>query len=548
MVKCSCGRKSRSGRCNTSDVHADDLLTVPCDEQCELELRNARLRDILSVEPSRPILPYPTMVMQAVLDRQLLDFCVRSERKLNDWLDDSRQPTKNFPSMKSDQRWLLHQLAAHYQLTAESVDQEPNRSVRFIRQPQSAIPSVSLSSATRTYVSGKTAKGSAGPTGVDEMYLLHFLGLTVQPQLSMNDVRMMMHDWEGKFKLNWLDDDHAIAMFDERSMRDRAKERLLARGLWCDDRDERSAGGTDVTGKLEADSVCLFRKVAINESGQLQGVSRDREKRMLVTGNDGFTAVVTVRRGGSAGHGKPPGKSVAPAQSAIRTAAISSSSTVASDMAPSRRPLVTLKGLKQLQRQHEENNNVSQLPVSPSISPQVDLPHSVQRHSTSSREDSDTEQRHIGDKYTAAAHVHSSSLAVPSAAAVSSVASSILSPTVYTKPAPQSVVGLYTPPVEQVRKDNRWAALMDDEDDDEQEESRRESVRQKRAGRKQRQKAERATAPLTSGVAVADKQETEESEETAEAENNDWEQAAGQSLRGRRNRAGMSSVEDHSAW
>ena len=261
VVKCACGRKSRNGRCNTSDTHTDDSLAVSCDEQCEVELRNARLRDILSVEPSH-ILPYPTPIMQAVLDRQLLDFCVRVERQINDWMDNARQSTKMFPVMRSDQRWLLHQLAAHYALTAESVDQEPNRSVRFIRQTRSAIPSVALSSATRTYINGKTQKGSAGPTGVEEMHLLHFQGLTVQPALSMTDVRRMLHDWEHKYRLNWLDDDHAIAMFDEKSARDRAKERLLGRGLWRDDRDESGSGsgsgsGVEADGALEADIGCL---------------------------------------------------------------------------------------------------------------------------------------------------------------------------------------------------------------------------------------------------------------------------------------------------
>ena len=373
VVKCACGRKSRTARCNTSDLHTDGSPTVPCDEACELELRNARLRDILSVESSRPVLPYPTMVMQAVLDRQLLDFCARSERKLNDWLDEGRQPTKNFPSMKSDQRWLLHQLAAYYQLTAESVDQEPNRSVRFIRQPLSAIPSVSLSSATRTYVNGKSAKGSAGPTGVSEAYLLHFLGLTIQPTLSVTDVRMMMHDWEGKFRLNWLDDDHAIAMFDERSMRDRAKERLLVRGLWRDDRDERSGSGAELVGKLEADSVCLFRKATVSESGQLQGVSRDRDRKKLVTGHDGFSAVVTVRRGGAAGQSKAQNQ---PAPKPAVSSSSASSSAV-TDAASSRRPLVSLRGLKQLQRQHA--------PTSPSTtSPQSNPTDSARRLSTRS--------------------------------------------------------------------------------------------------------------------------------------------------------------------
>ena len=538
VVKCDCGRKNRSGRCNSSDVHADDSLSVPCDEQCEVEQRNARLRDILSVQASRPILPYPTMVMQAVLDRQLLDFCVRSERKLNDWLDEARQPTKNFPSMKSDQRWLLHQLAAHYQLTAESVDQAPNRSVRFIRQPHSAIPSVSLSSATRSYVNGKTAKvGSGGPTGVDEMHLLHFMGLTVTPQLSMSDVRMMMHDWEAKYRLNWLDDDHAIAMFDERSMRDRARERLLARGMWRDDRGDRSGGsGTDVNGKLAADSVCLFRKVAVNESGQLQGVSRDRDKKRLVTGHDGFTAVVTVRRGGAAGPSGGLTKLVAATPDSSSSS--SSSAASASDTAPPRRPLVSLTGLKSLQRQHAADTSASHAPSSPSTSPPITRPVPQASHDIRSRE-SDTEQHSSGDE-----HSHSQPLAALSAVPVA--ASSFRFHTAPAHSATHSVVGLYTPPVEQVRRDNRWAPLMDDEE--EQQEAQWEAARQKRAGRKQRQENKR-TQQVAVGLPAGDEAESEEGWTAAQAEINDWEQAAGQPTGGaRRNRASVSGVEDHSAW
>ena len=441
-VHCPCGRRIATVRCSTSTLPVDEeqsgtssssTSSLECDDACEVELRNARLRELLSVDDSRAELPYPSLLMQAVLDRQLLDFCVRSERKLNDWLDDSAASTKMFPSMKAEQRWLLHQLSAFYHLTAESVDVEPNRSVRFIRGARSAIPSVSLSSATRTYINSKTGKGG-GARGVDERLVLHLIGLAVEPRISVHDVRMMFHDWEGHFKLNWMDDDHALATFDEQGMRERARERLLTRGLWTEERDERIRGGVGVGGEGDSDlTLCLYRKLRTGDAGKVQGAVRERDRKRTITSHDGFTSVVTVRRSGAGsaapvggvGKGKPP---TAPSTS---PAAASSSGTV-----PAPRPIVSLKGLKQLQRQHREAD--------------IQLSGSVDAAAAAAGADA---WRRESD----AEHEEEDSRAVEESSTLDDAAAEEATPV-------HSVVGLFVPAVQPVKRDNRWAALMEEDE------------------------------------------------------------------------------------
>ena len=190
-------------------------------------------------------------------------------------------------------RWLLHNLAAAYRLQSESLDEEPQRSVRMIRTAASAIPSVSLSSATRALLSASTGGSGAGVRGLDEALQLHLSGLSVFPSLSAHDVRRQLHDWEGAVQLHWLDDDHLIVLLSEPGLRPAVRQRLLTLGLWTDDAEQSAAAEAD--GRL-----CLQRKLRLGSSGGPQAAVRERDRKRLVTGSDGFTAVVTVRGGAAA--------------------------------------------------------------------------------------------------------------------------------------------------------------------------------------------------------------------------------------------------------
>ena len=493
QTTCPCGRRSASVRCeavNGAAVEKEAASSLlQCDEVCEVELRNARLRESLSVDDSRPVLPYPSILMQAVLDRVLLDFCIRAEKRLNDWLDDSAAPTKMFPSMKADQRWLLHQLAAYYHLTAESLDAEPNRSVRLIRGGQSSIPSVSLSSATRTFLGARTGKG-VGVRGLDERRVLHLVGLTVEPGLSVHDVRTMFHDWEGRFTLNWLDDSHAFAVFDERGMRERAREQLLTRGLWSTERDER------IEGEVEADddaALCLFRKLRTTEGGRVQGAVRDRDRKRAVTSHDGFTSVVTSRKARDAPLPFPSTAAAAPQAGCSASAS---------------RPLVSLRGLKQLQRLHAEGTAVEARPApAPSASWRAAEEAAVE---------------------AASAEAEATSRAATEVAAAA--------------PTPlQSTVGLYVRPVQAVRQnDNRWAALMEMEEGEAEE-----STQPTRRGRKERQRQVRLQRQAQS---TAETKAEAGGDETAAEE--DWLQSANARTRGKNSTAGSDApaTDAHSAW
>ena len=494
VVHCPCGRRSASVRCGRSNLQVKDeeASVLQCDEACEVELRNARLRDLLGVDDSRPVLPYPSILMKAVLDRQMLDFCIRSEKKLNDWLDDSAQPTKMLPSMKADQRWLLHQLAAYYHLSAESLDLEPNRSVRLLRGAQSAIPNVSLSSATRTFLGGKTGKGG-GVRGMDERLMLHLVGLTVEPRVSVQDVRLMLHDWEGRFLLNWMDPSHAFALFNEKGLREKARDQLIQRGMWTSEKDERIEGG--VEDGDEAHTLCLYRKVGTTETGKVQGAVRDRDRKKTVTSVDGFTSVITVKRSGGGG-GRDGGREPMRASGQRDTAASRGSgvevttSTVAG-VGAGPRPIVRLKGLKELQQQHSRQREEEEWRCRPMEEVEVDQgmegppPHSSWRRPRppSTAVDcitlADSPVEDIPPETCTGLDGRPSSSSASSS--LPSTLCSSTAPSPYSPPIPlQSVVGLYVPAVEGIRRDNRWAALMEDGDVGEDDEG----FQQQRRGRK----------------------------------------------------------------
>ena len=389
--------------------------------------------------------------MQAVLDRVLVDFCVRSEKKLNDWMDDSLAATKSFPVMKADQRWLLHQLAAAYRLTAESLDAEPMRSVRFVRSAAAAIPSVSLSSATRTFLAGKMGKGG-GARCLDERLVLHVLGLTVEPRLSVHDVRAMLHDWEGRFRLHWMDDDHVYAVFDAPGLRERVHERLKARGLWADPfHQEDGRAHVSVAEPIDERALYLCRKLRTTESGTVQAVVRDRERKRAVTGSDGFTSIVTVRR------------SAAVTDSARQSDYLPGARAPIAD--PSRpslprdgRPLVSLKGLRQLQHRNAEEQRQRARASGEEEDGEKEADEErveEEQEGATSIASADSPQR---SWRRAEAAEEAAPSARPPAAAIDVVAASAAS---------RAVAGP-TSAADQVPRDNRWAVLMsaDEEDDD----------------------------------------------------------------------------------
>lgn len=265
---------------------------MDCDEACLVAQRNSRFRSALGVQEARAVIPYPAPLLDRVLDLNLLELCSRFERRINDWLDDSNTPTKMFPNMPATHRWILHQLASYYELHSESFDQEPHRSVRMQRSAASQIPSVSLSSAARTYQQHKST--SSAPRTVDA--LVHFVELDLFPAVAPADLHSMLGGFVGRYRLNWLDSHaHAFAVVESAALATQIAEAITKKGLWRTKPDEDSLYAHELPVGVSEDSLCLYRKLRINERGTREACIKERESRKKTVSDDGFTQVGKLR-------------------------------------------------------------------------------------------------------------------------------------------------------------------------------------------------------------------------------------------------------------
>jgi len=150
-VTCKCGRKNDRYVCGKIDGVGGINRPLPaCDEQCMAEERRIKLAhafDIDLTERSPPTPEYP---------RILYDYCSKNtqfvlkvEETFRDLLRDPRKAHHNFQPMKKEQRSFIHLLGLHYNLTSESVDPEPRRSVIIRKKMDSKEPAVLLSTACK---------------------------------------------------------------------------------------------------------------------------------------------------------------------------------------------------------------------------------------------------------------------------------------------------------------------------------------------------------------------------------------------------------------
>jgi transcriptional repressor NF-X1 len=78
-----------------------------------------------------------------------MEFTLKIEKQLAEWVADTAKPILYFPPMKGHRRKFVHELAAHYNIVSESVDVEPYRSVTIRRQPNTSVPDLLASQACR---------------------------------------------------------------------------------------------------------------------------------------------------------------------------------------------------------------------------------------------------------------------------------------------------------------------------------------------------------------------------------------------------------------
>jgi len=266
-VSCECRRLSKVVKCGaalykleqfkqsiqvdsgSSHGQPDDYWfgrSLPCNEDCLLEKRNAALRDALGVHSSSigdsaspSSILYPRELIQAIVDKSLADVVLKYERVFADWLAPrgslANSNTKTLPPMSKDHRWLIHQMAAFYNVTTESFDQEPRRTVRLSRRSNSAIPPTLLSGAVKTHrvaSAQPSVKSAHSNSTVDNCSILYFFDLDHPPVIRAADLRLCLRDWELSCRINWLDDNRALCSFLSASAMAEARSFLERKNLF----------------------------------------------------------------------------------------------------------------------------------------------------------------------------------------------------------------------------------------------------------------------------------------------------------------------------
>lgn len=159
---------------------------------------------------SEPILEYAA---------QNIEFTLKTERRIAEWIADPTLQTLHLPPMKGPHRKFIHELfGAHYNLTSESVDMEPYRSVVLRKGPTTSVPDLLASQASRRRRPQHSTAGGGGleqlrkqaPTvknPVNAIYLHDLVFGLTRGELSN---RLAPIFGSVKYTLRWLTDDDAV--------------------------------------------------------------------------------------------------------------------------------------------------------------------------------------------------------------------------------------------------------------------------------------------------------------------------------------------------
>ncbi|KXN84089.1 hypothetical protein AN958_00476, partial [Leucoagaricus sp. SymC.cos] len=148
-VSCPCGRIKQAIRCGRSSSNLSPSRSNPkCTNDCGIAKRNARLAEALGINTtggssgSGNAINYSDDLIGfgrinpkflAVVEKAFADF-VSAQKK-----------TQVLPHMPPDRRKFVQDLATHYRIDTQLVDQEPHRSVQLLRRLDTRVPSPLLS-------------------------------------------------------------------------------------------------------------------------------------------------------------------------------------------------------------------------------------------------------------------------------------------------------------------------------------------------------------------------------------------------------------------
>ncbi|KAF9353649.1 FKBP12-associated protein [Mortierella sp. AD094] len=223
VSSCKCGNLTKDIVCGASVENPWDgkPRIIKCNDFCLIAERNKRVALALDIDDSAIRGPRIPHFDDYVLDYASanMEFTLKIEKRLAEWVFDSTLQTLNLQPMKGHHRKFVHELAAHYNVTSESVDVEPYRSVVIHRKLNTSIPDLLASQVCRQRRPNTSSIGASSGGGIEQLrksnikdpinaIYLHDLayGLT-RTELSAQLAPIFGNI---KYGIRWLTDDDAV--------------------------------------------------------------------------------------------------------------------------------------------------------------------------------------------------------------------------------------------------------------------------------------------------------------------------------------------------
>ncbi|KAF9908951.1 FKBP12-associated protein [Linnemannia zychae] len=153
VSSCKCGYLTKETTCQSTTENPWDARArgIKCNDYCLMAERNKRVALALDIDPTPSSGPRIPVYSEPILEyaAQNMEFTLKTERRIADWIADPTLHTLHLPPMKGPHRKFIHELGAHYNLTSESVDMEPYRSVILRKALNTSVPELLASQATR---------------------------------------------------------------------------------------------------------------------------------------------------------------------------------------------------------------------------------------------------------------------------------------------------------------------------------------------------------------------------------------------------------------
>ncbi|KAF9205167.1 FKBP12-associated protein [Haplosporangium sp. Z 27] len=222
ISSCKCGNLTKDIVCGATSENPSDgkPRIIKCNDFCLIVERNKRVALALDIDDTTNRGPRIPHFDDYVLDYASanMEFTLKIEKRLEEWVVDSTLQTLNLSPMKGHHRKFVHELASYYNVTSESVDVEPYRSVVIHRKLNTSIPDLLASQACRQKRASSNSVGVSNG-GIEQLrksnikdpinaIYLHDLvfGLT-RTELS---ARLASIFGNIKYGIRWLTDDDAV--------------------------------------------------------------------------------------------------------------------------------------------------------------------------------------------------------------------------------------------------------------------------------------------------------------------------------------------------